>query len=256
MSLTGKNKSYVTEEISKQLSLQQKDSWKVLDWKVVVAALKKVVTVPANSSRLWEPDELRKKWKSIVGDSGYDATHFPHIVLLDADSNQMQPEFASKHTAMQDLIFEQQKHRDAINSACDKLKIALADLPGDKIKLVITNAFVEKVGSGFLAAIYVSARQWQKQSVTDAGDLYATLKKTPKLIGYRTNGLAPKHQDGQQEEWFRLLVKWVKIGNNILALKYSYFEDGKWHVVFDGETNASAMLMGTSIWAFQQHELC
>ena len=105
---------------------------------------------------------------------------------------------------------------------------------------------MKKVGSGFLSAIYVSARQWQKQSVTDAGDLHATLNKPPKLIGYRTNGLAPKHQDGQKEEWFRLLVKWVKVGSKVLALKYSYKKDGKWHVVFDGETNASAMLMGTS----------
>ena len=106
---------------------------------------------------------------------------------------------------------------------------------------------MEKVGSGFLAAIYyVSARQWQKQGVIDAGDLHATLNKPPKVIGYRTNGLAPKHQDGQKEEWFRLLVKWVKVGSKVLALKYSYKKDGKWHVVFDGETNASAMLMGTS----------
>jgi hypothetical protein len=97
--------------------------------------------------------------------------------LLDAaDSNQMQPEFASKHTAMQDLIFEQQKHRDAMNSACDKLKTALADLPGDKIKLVITSAFVEKVGSGFLSAIYVSAKQWQYTGLTDNTDKSQTLQ--------------------------------------------------------------------------------
>ena len=43
-----------------------------------------------------------------------------------------------------------------------------------------------------------------------------------------------------------MLVKWVKVGSKVLALKYSYFEDGKLHVVFDGETEASAMLMGTS----------
>ena len=119
-------------------------------------ALQKVVTV-GGSSRLWDPEELRAKWKTKVGDSGYHPAHFPHIILLEADSNQMQPEFASKHTAMQDLIFEQQKHQAAMDSACDKLKMALADLPGEKIKLVITDAFVKKVGGGFLSAIYVSA---------------------------------------------------------------------------------------------------
>ena len=119
-------------------------------------------------------------------------------------------------------------------------------MPGEKIKLVITDAFLKKVGSGFLSAIYISARQWQKQGVTDAGDLHATLQKPPKLIGHRKNGLAKYHQDGQQEEWFRLLVKWVKVGSKVLALKYSYKKDGKWHVVFDGESESSAMLMGTS----------
>ena len=84
MSLAAKNKSYATKAISNQLSSQQKDSWKRLDWKLVVGALQKVVTVPPNSSRLWDPDELREKWQSIVGDSGYHPTHFPHIILLDA----------------------------------------------------------------------------------------------------------------------------------------------------------------------------
>jgi hypothetical protein len=55
----------------------------------------------------------------------------------------MQPEFASKHTAKQDLAFDLPKHRDAMNSACGKLKMALADLPGEKIKLVITDAFMK-----------------------------------------------------------------------------------------------------------------
>ena len=32
VSLAGKNKSYVTEEISSQLISQQQDSWKELDW--------------------------------------------------------------------------------------------------------------------------------------------------------------------------------------------------------------------------------
>ena len=135
MSLAGKNKSYVTEEISKQLISQQQDSWKELDWKLVVDALQKVVTV-GGSSRLWDPEELRAKWKTKVGDNGYHPTYFPHIVLLDADSNQMQPEFASKHTAQKDLAFGLQKHQVAMDSACGKLKIALADLPGDKIQAV------------------------------------------------------------------------------------------------------------------------
>ncbi len=59
VSLTPTNKKKVTEEISKQPSLQQKYSWKRLDWKLAVDALQKVVTVPPNnSSRLWEPEEL------------------------------------------------------------------------------------------------------------------------------------------------------------------------------------------------------
>jgi hypothetical protein len=100
----------------------------------------------------------------------------------------MQPEFASKHTAKQNLIFELQKHRDEADGACGKLKIALADVPDEKIKLVITDEFVKKEGTRFLSAIYISAKQWQKQGAIDTGDLYATLHKPPKLIGYRKNG--------------------------------------------------------------------
>ena len=97
------------------------------------------MTVPANSSRFLEPDELRAKWQRTVGDSGYDITWRTFqisccLMQIQTCSHTLQ---ARQHTAKQDLAFDLQKHQDAMDSACDKLETALADLPGGKSSLLL-----------------------------------------------------------------------------------------------------------------------